>query len=82
MWQTGYTSQTGVATLGWEEIRFPAPVRFGDTVRARFAIGEMRPSRSRPNVGILIEECTLLNQHDEVVVTGKHVLMVQRRPAG
>jgi acyl dehydratase len=81
MWQTGYTSQTGVATLGWETIRFPAPVRFGDTVHARFTIREMRPSRSRPELGILIEECALLNQRDEVVVTGNHVLMVRRRPA-
>jgi acyl dehydratase len=82
IWQTGYSSQTGVATLGWEAIRFPAPVRFGDTVRCRFTIREMRPSKSRPEVGILIEECTLFNQRDEVVVTGDHVLMVRRRPSG
>ena len=82
VWQTGYTSQTGTATLGWESVRFPAPVRLGDTVRCRFTIREMRPSNSRPNVGILIEECTLLNQRDEVVVTGDHVMMVKRRPGG
>lgn len=80
MWQTGYSSQTGVATLAWDALRFPAPVRFGDTVRARFKIREKRPSRSRPEVGILIEECVLLNQRDEVVLTGEHVLMVRRRP--
>jgi acyl dehydratase len=82
MWQTGYSSQTGVATLSWEAIRFPAPVRFGDTVQARFTIREKRPSNSRPEVGILIEECTLINQHDQVVVSADHVLMVRRRPAG
>ena len=82
MWQTGYTSQTGVATLGWEALKFPAPVRFGDTVRARFTIREMRPSRSRPEVGILIEECVLLNQLRAVVVSGDHALMVRRRPGG
>lgn len=81
MWQTGHTSQTVMATLGWEAIKFPAPVRFGDTLRARWAIREVRPSRSRPEAGILIEECTLLNQRDEVVVSGDHVLMVRRRPA-
>ncbi len=82
MWQTGYSSHTGIATLAWDALRFPAPVRFGDTVRARFKIREKRPSASRPEVGILIEECTLLNQRDEVVVSGDHVLMVRRRPAG
>jgi acyl dehydratase len=80
MWQTGYSSQTGIATLGWDALIFPAPVRFGDTVHARFTIREMRPSGSRPEVGILIEECTLLNQRDQVVVSGDHVLMVRRRP--
>jgi acyl dehydratase len=82
MWQTGYTAQTGVATLSWDAVKFPAPVRFGDTVRARFTIREKRLSNSRPEVGILIEECELLNQRDEVVVSGDHVLMVRRRPGG
>ena len=79
IWQTRYTVDTGVATLGWDRIRFPAAVRFGDTVHAEFTIREARESRSRPDVGIVVEDCRLINQHGETVVTGDHVLMVRRR---
>lgn len=82
IWQTRYTIDTGVATLGWEHIRFPVAVRLGDTVHAEFTIREARESRSRPEVGIVVEDCRLLNQHSETVVTGDHVLMVRRRHPG
>lgn len=80
MWQTHYTRNTGVASLGWDRIAWPKPVRIGDTVEARFTIRETRESRSRPDMGILVEDCRLINQDGEVVVTGDHVLMVRRRP--
>jgi acyl dehydratase len=81
MWQTHYTRRTGVASLGWEAIKWPAPVRIGDTVQAGFSIREMRESKSRPDLGILVEDCRLTNQRGEVVCTGDHILMVRRRPA-
>jgi acyl dehydratase len=80
MWQTRYTVDTGVATLGWERIRFPEPVRIGDTVRGVFTIREARESASRPDVGIVVEDCRLINQRGDTVVSGDHVLMVRRRP--
>jgi acyl dehydratase len=81
IWQTRYTVDTGVATLGWERIRFPAAVRMGDTVRGVFTIREARESASRPDCGIVVEDCRLYNQHGETVVSGDHVLMVRRRAA-
>jgi len=80
MWRTNYTQGTGVATIGWDKLRFVAPVRIGDTVRARWTIKEKRVSKSRPHLGIIIEECRLVNQRGETVLTGEHATMVRRKP--
>jgi acyl dehydratase len=79
MWQTGYDVDTGVATLGWENVKFPAPARLGDTVCAHFCIKAARLSRSRPGLGIITEDCRLVNQEGNTLVTGDHVLMVHCR---
>jgi len=76
---TGYDRQTGEATLGWDQISFPAPVFPGDVVHARFTIKSARESRSRPRSGVIVEECLLLNQNDDVVVRGDHCLLLRRR---
>lgn len=80
MCQTAYTLGTAVATLGWDALRFPLPVKIGDTVRARWTVTELRPSASRPRCGIVVEQCELVNQRGETVLTGRHALMVWRRP--
>jgi acyl dehydratase len=82
MWQTRYTLETGIASLGWDSVKFVAPVRIGDTVRAEFSIREARISTSRPDAGILVEDCRLINQDGKVVLKGDHVLLVKRRQAG
>lgn len=79
MWQTGYTRGTAVATIGWDQLKFPAPLRVGDTVHAAWTIREVRPSRSKPACGIVIEDCRLLNQRDQVVLSGTHALLMHRR---
>jgi len=80
MWRTNYTQGTGVATIGWDKLRFTAPVKIGDTVRAFWTIKDKRVSRSRPRLGIITEECRLVNQRKETVLTGEHVIMVRQRP--
>lgn len=47
------TSQKAVANLGWEEIKIPAPVFVGDTLYAETEVLDKRPSKSRPNDGIV-----------------------------
>lgn len=80
MWQTAYTQDTVVATVAWDKLRFHAPLRAGDTVRVYWTIREKRPSRSRPKTGIVVEDCRLVNQRKETVLTGEHALMMLRRP--
>jgi acyl dehydratase len=80
MWQTNYNLGTAVATLGWNNVKSSAPLRAGDTVQAHWSIESKRESRSRTQMGILIEGCRLVNQLGETVLSGEHVLMVRRKP--
>ena len=54
--------------LGWREVRLPAPVFAGDTIRAETEILEKRESKSRSGQGIVTVRTRGLNQRDEVVI--------------
>lgn len=66
---------TAIALLG-VEWSFAAPVRIGDTVRARIEVGETRPSRD-PEGGVVALAFELVNQEDMVVQTGRARLLVR-----
>jgi len=71
----------GIIGVG-AEISWPSPVRPGDVLRVETEVLEVRPSRSRPDRGVV----TVLSEtraHDgRVVQTLRATLMVPRRPAG
>ncbi len=71
---------TSVASLGWDKVRFRAPVFAGDTVHARVRFLSKRESKSGPN-GIAIEFIELVNQDGAVVTEGEHATLVIRRHA-
>ena len=56
------------------------PVRPGDLLRARAEIMAMRPSRSRPDRGLLTVQTTTLNQRDETVQVMTAAILAPRRP--
>ena len=62
--------------LGWREVRLPAPVFAGDTIRAETEILEKRESQSRPGRGIVTMRTRGLNQRDEVVIEFERTIMV------
>ncbi|HEY5099033.1 MAG TPA: MaoC family dehydratase [Gaiellaceae bacterium] len=62
--------------LGWREVRLPAPVFAGDTIRAETEIVEKRESQSRPGQGIVTVRTRGLNQRDEVVIEFERTIMV------
>ena len=74
------TLGTTVANLGWDEVRFPAPLFHGDTVRVETEVIELRDSRSRPDNGIVIFEHRAYNQHDELVAKCKRSALMLRKP--
>jgi itaconyl-CoA hydratase len=60
-------SERGV-NLGWRDVRLPAPVFAGDTIRAETEVLEKRESKSRPDFGIVTVRTRGLNQRDEAVI--------------
>ena len=69
----------GLVGLGFEELRWPRPVRPGDELRVESEILEKRASKSRPNQGLLKMRHTTINQRDEPVQVSVGTLIVPRR---
>lgn len=75
------TFGTTVGNLGMEEVRFPAPVFHGDTIRVETEILEKRASRSRPGQGIVTLRHRAFNQRGELVAECRRAALVLGRPA-
>jgi acyl dehydratase len=72
----------GVIGAGFDEFRWPLPVRPGDELRVEREILEVRPSRSRLDQGLMKVRTTTLNQRGEAVQIHVGNLLVARRPGG
>jgi len=81
MWDAFLSTTASLGSPGCDEIRWLKPVRPGDTLRARFTITEVVPSRSKPDRGIVRTFNEILNQHGEVVMTVRGLGMFGRRPS-
>jgi itaconyl-CoA hydratase len=68
-------SEEGV-NLGWREVRLPAPVFAGDTIRAETEVLAKRESASRPGFGIVTVRTRGLNQRDEAVIEFERSIML------
>lgn len=75
------TLGTTVANLGLSDVRFPAPLFAGDTVHVETEVIAMRPSRSRPQNGILTLEHRGYNQRDVLVAVCRRNVLMLRKPA-
>ena len=69
----------GIIGAGADEIRWPRATRPGDTLRVQCEVLEARPSKSRPDQGLIKVRITTLNQNDEPVQTMIGNLVVPRR---
>jgi acyl dehydratase len=69
-----------LASPGVDEIRWPNPLRPGDTLRIRVTVLEARPSRSKPDRGIVRASVEAMNQRDELVLSMIVVSFIGRRP--
>jgi acyl dehydratase len=74
------TLGTAVANLGWDEVRFPAPVFIGDTLRVETEVAELRESKSRAEAGIVTFIHRAFNQRDELVASCRRSGLQQKRP--
>ena len=67
---------------GVDELRWTQPVKPGDRLRVRATIADARPSRSKPDRGIVHTAIEVLNQHDAVVMTSRVIGLFRARPPG
>jgi acyl dehydratase len=70
----------GILGVGFDELSWPRPVRPGDELHLRSEVLEARPSKSRPDRGMIAARTTTFNQHNETVQSFTAKLIVPRRP--
>jgi acyl dehydratase len=75
-----FLPENGLAAPGIDEVRWPRPVRPGDTLRVRVTVLEARRSRSKPDRGLVQTLVEVFNQKDEIVLTMKPMNLVRCRP--
>ena len=73
------TLGTLVANLGYDKLIHPKPVFIGDTMRCETGVTELKPSKSRPNAGIVSFTHRLINQRDEIVCQCLRTALIERR---
>ncbi|MGA2815021.1 MAG: MaoC family dehydratase [Xanthobacteraceae bacterium] len=80
--QSEHKAATGTIGLGFDGMRWPRPVLPGDELRIETEVIEVRPSKSRPDRGLIKMRTRTLNQNGEVVQELIANAMVPRRPTG
>ena len=75
------TLGTTIANLGMSTVEFPKPVFHGDTIRARTTVLSVRPSKSRPDAGVVEFEHQAINQRGEMVALCVRSAFMRRLPA-
>src|SRR5579863_96637 len=73
------TQGTTIANLGMSNVRFPAPVFAGDTLRVLTTVVSARLSRSRPDSGIVTFRHEAFNQSDILVASCERAALMRRR---
>ena len=71
----------GLGSPGVDELRWLKPVFPGDTLRCESEIIEVRPSRSKPDLGSYRSNVSVFNQHDEPVLRFTSIVLIARRPS-
>ena len=74
------TASASLGSPGVDNIRWPKPVRPGDTITYRRVILASRASQSRPGVGLTQVHIEAVNQRGETVMTNEGWGMFGRRP--
>jgi acyl dehydratase len=72
------TFPTLIASLGWDEVRFHAPVRPGDTLYLHVELLTKRESKSKPDRGIATWRVSLIDQDNVVVMSHLDTGLVRR----
>ena len=79
--ESDITPEGGSIGAGGSDLSWPKPVRPGNVLHVESEVIEMRPSRSRPDIGIMKVKLTTYNQANEPVQFATPIMVVPRRPA-
>jgi acyl dehydratase len=74
-----FLPHNGLAAPGVDELRWPRPVRPGDTLTLHATIEQARLSRSKPDRGLVHTLLEVLNQNGELVMSMKPMNLVRVR---
>jgi acyl dehydratase len=74
------TLGTTVGNLGFDEVKFPAPLFHGDTLRVETEVISRRESASRPNAGIVQFEHRGYNQKNVLVARMRRNALMLKQP--
>lgn len=75
----GVFEQSVIASLGWNNVKFSAPLYPGESVHLRLTLVSKRDS-SKPGKGIAEERGVLVKEDGTEVVSGDHVIILLSRP--
>lgn len=73
------TVGTLIANLGFDKVVTPKPTFIGDTLTCSTEVMEMRESKSRPNVGIVVFRHELTNQRGEIALSCLRTVMLKKK---
>ncbi len=78
---TGVLGEASLGSPGIDELRWPRPVRPGDSITTIVRVADKRLSRSKPDRGIVTLDYRIVNQNEEVVMTMRGIQLIRRREA-
>ncbi len=67
------------ASLGWDAVRFHAPILPGDAVHLELDCVSRRPSK-RPGIGVAVERGRLMRADGTLLTSGDHTILLRMRP--
>ena len=74
------TVGTTIANLGMTDVRFPAPLFEGDTIRVTTEVLSARESKSRPDAGVVEFHHRAYKQDGTLVAECRRTAFMRRRP--
>jgi acyl dehydratase len=77
-WRTGFMEGTADALIS-VETKFRNPVKFGDTIRARFEVKQKKEMK-RMGGGFVTLGVVVLNQRDETIQKGDWTVLIRSAP--
>jgi itaconyl-CoA hydratase len=76
--RTGIAEDSVIAWLGVDNMRIPAPVKIGDTIRVEAQVTQKRETK-QADQGVTVMCYTVLNQRDETVMVFDMKYLMHRR---